>query len=143
MTRPAADNTRIENVIVMAERLIAALEGDISALKAGTPLQMRTIDPEVQRLSAIYAREIQGLNAASTAGARADLVAKLKVTTARFRDVLKLQMRMVTRVKNASEGIIKAVAEEVDRRNTQARPYSPSASTCARPASAMVYNSVI
>jgi hypothetical protein len=143
VTNLSTDNARVENMIVMAERLIAALEADITALKAGAPTQMRTIDPEVQRLSAIYAREVQGFDAKSVAGLRSDLANKLKETTARFRQVLSLQMRMVTRVKNASEGIIKAVAEEVDRRNAQGRPYSPSATPPARPASAMVFNSVI
>jgi hypothetical protein len=143
VTNPGADDIRIERMIIMAERLIAALEGDIAALKAGAPQQMRTIEPEVQKLSAVYAREIQGFSSNAASGARADLAAKLKETTARFRDVLTLQMRMLARVKNASEGIIKAVAEEVDRKNAQARPYAPGVVTAPRPASAMVYNSVV
>jgi hypothetical protein len=143
MTKPVADEPRMERMIILAERLIAALEGDIAALKAGTPLQMKTIDPEVQRLSALYAREAQGLDVGAAQGARFELTAKLKATTARFRDVLALHMRMLTRVKNASEGIIRAVAEEVDRKNAHGRPYAPGVASTPRPASAMVYNSVI
>ena len=138
-----ADEPRMERMIVMAERLIAALEGDIAVLKAGTPAAMKTIDPEIQKLSALYGREAQGFDAKAAKSARADLLKKFKDTTARFREILALQARMLTRVKNASEGIVRAVAEEVDRKNAQARPYTPGAAAYARPASAMVYNSVI
>ena len=61
----SADSERIERLVTMAERLIEALEADIAALKAGKPQQMRTIDPEIQRLSAIYGREAQGFSADS------------------------------------------------------------------------------
>ena len=61
----------------------------------------------------------------------------------RFREILVQHTRLLTRVKNASEGIIRAVAEEVDRKKAQARPYKPGVANTPRPASALVYNSVI
>ncbi len=138
-----ADEPRMERMILLAERLIVALEGDIAALKAGTPAHMKTLDPEVQKLSALYGREAQGLNAAAAQAARADLRNRLKDTTARFREVLALHARMLTRMRNASEGIIRAVAEEVDRKRAQTRPYAPGMSAAPRPASALVINNVI
>jgi hypothetical protein len=138
-----ADEPRMERMIVLAERLIAALEADIVALKAGVPAQMKTLDPEVQKLSALYGREAQGLDPNTIKSARADLKTKLKDTTARFREILSVHARMLTRMKNASEGIVRAVAEEVERKNTQGRPYAPGFTQTPRPASAMVYNSVI
>ena len=50
---------------------------------------------------------------------------------------------MVTRVRNASEGVIKAVAEEVDRRAQPTRTYNLKAGSYGKPAQAMVFNSVI
>ncbi len=47
------DEPRIERLIVMAERLIVALEGDITALKHGRPDALLTNDPEVQKLTAL------------------------------------------------------------------------------------------
>ena len=47
------DDARIERLIGMAERLVAALESDITALKAGKPAGLRTADPEIQRLTAL------------------------------------------------------------------------------------------
>ncbi len=133
---------RIERVIVMAERLIAALEADIAALEHGQPQAMRTIDPEIQKLSALYAREAAGLTPAVAKSAPAELRAKLTATTTRFRDVLTLQARILTRVRNASEGMIQAVAKEVERRRTVMRPYGRPTAAAPRPAGAMIYNTL-
>lgn len=137
------EQQKIELLIAMAERLIAAIEGDIAALKAGRPQEMRTTDPEIQRLSALYGREAAGLDPARAKAAPAELRQKLFVTTARFRDVLSLHSRLLTCVRNASEGIVKAVAEEVERRRMSMCTYAPAAPRNRSHASAMVYNSVI
>jgi hypothetical protein len=134
---------RIERLVKMAERLIEAVEADIAALKAGKPQNMRTTDPEIQRLSAMYGREAQGLSAAAARTAPAPLRARFAETTRKFRDALQLHARMVTRVRNASEGLIKAVAVEVDRRAAMTRTYNPRAANYGKPAQAMVFNSVV
>jgi hypothetical protein len=131
---------RIERVIALAERLIAALEADIAALENGQPQAMKSLDPEVQKISALYAREAAGLNAAMAQAAPETVRNRLMATTARFREVLAHQARIVTRVRNASEGIVQAVAQEVERRRTIVRPYGQSYK--ARPGGAMLYNTV-
>ena len=136
------DEPRIERIIAMAERLIAALEADIAALKAGTPSAMRSTDPDIQRLSALYGREVQTLDPGIARSARADLRAKFIAVTAKIREVLALHARMLTRVRNASEGMIRAIAEEVDRMKAPMRTYGPAASQ-ARGGSAMIHNSVV
>lgn len=134
---------KIERLITIAERLIGALEADIAALERGAPQQMKTIDPEIQKLSALYAREAGGLNIAAAKAAPEPLRSKFTATVARFRDVLAQQTRIVTRVRNASEGMIHAVANEVDRRRTAMRPYGPNpAAAPARPSGAIVFNAV-
>src|SRR4029079_11458925 len=120
--RGAMSAEKIERVIVLAERLIAALEADIAALERGAPQAMKTIEPEIQKLSALYAREAAGLSATIARSAPAELRGKLTRTTARFREVLGLQIRILTRVRNASEGVVHAVALEVERRRTAIRP---------------------
>jgi hypothetical protein len=135
----SADRQKIERLIVMAERLIAAIEGDIAALKAGRPKEMKTLDPEIQRLSALYGREAAGLNPTI---APKDLRGKLFATTGRFREVLALHGRLLTRVRNASEGVVKAVAEEVERRRAPLCSYAPAVRPRPSPG-AMIYNNVI
>lgn len=138
---PAAE--RIERLVTLAERLIEAIEADIAALKAGTPQAMRTLDPEIQKLSALYGREAQGLSAEVAKAAPAPLRSRFAETTKKFRELLQLHARLVTRVRNASEGMIKAVAAEVDRRAAPMRTYNPRAASYGKPAQAMVFNSVV
>ena len=138
-----SDRQKIELLIAMAERLIGALEADIKALKAGRPQEMRTIEPEIQRLSAMYGREAAGLDPARAKAAPSELRRKFFDTTARFREVLALHTRLLTSVRNASEGIVKAVAEEVERRCAPMCTYAPAAARARPHAAAMVYNKIV
>ncbi|MDE2135175.1 MAG: hypothetical protein KGM97_03340 [Alphaproteobacteria bacterium] len=139
----SADPQKIQRLIAMAERLIAAIESDIAALKAGRLQELRTTDPEIQHLSLLYDREAAGMDPARAKAAPSDLRRKFFDTTAKFRDVLALHARLLTRVRNASEGIVKAVAEEIERRRAPTCTYAPAASHARPQASAMVYNTVI
>lgn len=137
------DTPRMERMIVLAERLVAALEGDIEALKAGKPMEMKSLDPEIQKLSALYGREAQTFDIRIAKAAPPSLRERFLFITAKFRDVLQLHARMVARVKNVSEGMIQAIAREVDRMNAPTRTYGPQSSYKAQPAGAMVFNRVV
>ena len=65
------------------------------------------------------------------------------VITARFREVLQLHARMIARVKNASEGMIQAIAREVERINSPTRIYGPQSGYKAQPAGPMLFNRVV
>lgn len=145
MTTPALkDEPKIERLIIMAEKLIAALEGDIAALKNGKPDAMKSMDPEVQKLSVLYGKEAQNFDIRIARSARDELRARFVAVTARFREVLQLHARLLTRVKNASEGMIQAIAREVERANAPMRTYGPkpAAAPAASPG-AMLFNKVI
>jgi hypothetical protein len=137
------DDPKIERLIAMAERLIVALESDIAALKAGTPSRMVSMDPEVQKLSIIYGREAQNFDIRIAKAAPVALRTRFLTITARFRDVLQLHARMLTRVKNASEGMIQAIAREVERMNAPMRTYGPRPATAPKSSGAMVFNKVV
>ena len=137
------DDPKIERLIAMAERLIVALESDIAALKAGTPSRMVSMDPEVQKLSIIYGREAQNFDIRIAKAAPVVLRTRFLTITARFRDVLQLHARMLTRVKNASEGMIQAIAREVERMNAPMRTYGPRPATAPKSPGAMVFNKVV
>lgn len=134
---------KIEQIIVMAGRLMAALEADIAALKAGHPKQMQMVDPEMQRLSAIYAREVKNLSADAEPASPA-LRQRLRETMDAFRDLLKLHMRYVVRVRNVTEGLIQAVAHDVEKKRTQMRPYTrPSTSPQPLSSGAILLNRMV
>jgi len=137
------DGPRIERLISMAERLIAALESDIAALKAGQPQALLTADPEIQKLTALYGREAQGFDPRIAQAAPPSLRQRFVAITAKFREVLQLHARMLTRVKNASEGMVKAIAAEVERANAPTRTYGPRPGYASQSSGAMVFNKVV
>ena len=137
------DDPRIERLISLAERIIAALESDITALKEGRPNELQTNDPEIQKLTAIYGREAKGFDPRLAENAAPGLRQRFFAITAKFREVLQLHGRMLTRVKNASEGIIRAIAKEVDRANAPMRTYSPRPGYKPPSAGPMVFNKVV
>jgi hypothetical protein len=137
------DEPKIERMIVMAERLIVALESDIAALKAGQPGALRSLDPEIQQLTALYGKEAQNFDIRIARSARAELRARFVAITAKFREVLQLHARMLTRVKNASEGMVHAIAREVERLNAPLRTYSPRPPARPESQGAMMFNRVV
>jgi hypothetical protein len=143
MTVIVSDDPKIERLIVLAERLIAALECDIAALKEGKPANMKSLDPEIQKLTAIYGREAHNFDPALAQSARPDLRRRFAVITTKFREVLQLHARVLTRVKNASEGMVQAIAAEVERINAPSRTYGAVPAARPQPAGAMVFNRVV
>ena len=137
------DDPRIERLISLAERIIAALESDIAALKEGRAGALQTNDPEIQKLTAIYGREAKGFDPRLAEAAAPTLRQRFFAITAKFREVLQLHARMLTRVKNASEGIVRAIAAEVERANAPMRTYSPRPGYKPPSAGPMVFNKVV
>ena len=137
------DTPRIERLITLAEKLVVALESDIAELKNGRTTTLRTNDPEVQKLTALYTREAQGFDPRIAQSAPPTLRQRFMAITAKFREVLQLHARMLARVKNASEGMVQAIAREVERMNTPTRIYGPSSAYKAPPPAAMMFNKVI
>jgi hypothetical protein len=137
------DEPKIERMIAMAERLIAVLESDIAALKAGDVAGLKTAEPEVQRLTAQYGREAQDFDLRIAQAAPLTLRTRFLAITARFREVLQLHTRLLARVKNASEGMIRAIAGEVDRMNAPTRTYGARPGYKPVSSGAMVFNRVV
>lgn len=137
------DVPRIERLIAMAERLAAALEEDIAALKAGKPRELKSLSPEIQRLCALYGREAQNFDIRIAKSAPLSLRQRFIAATGKFRDVLLLHGRMLARVKNASEGMIQAIAREVERMNQTSRVYGPKPGYGPKSSGAMIFNKVI
>ena len=137
------DSEKLERLITMAQRLMAAMEADIAALRAGQPQAMASLDPEIQRLSMMYSREAQSLDPSRTKSAPEALKKRLTAATAKFRETLSLHQRLLTRMRHASEGIVKAVSDEVQRQRAPTLTYAPPKSGY-RPANVpMIFNGVV
>ncbi len=142
-TETLNDTPRIERLIMLAERLIAALEGDIAVLKEGRTGDLSTNDPEIQKLTAVYGREAQGFDPRIAQSAPGPLRQRFIAITAKFREVLQMHARMIARVKNASEGMVRAIAAEVERANAPMRTYGPRPGQTPQSTGAMVFNKVV
>ena len=142
-TETLNDTPRIERLIALAERIIVALETDIAVLKDGRTADLATNDPEIQKLTAIYGREAQGFDPRIAQSAPPTLRQRFFAITAKFREVLQMHARMLTRVKNASEGMVRAIAAEVERANAPARTYGPRPGQVPQSSGAMVFNRVV
>jgi hypothetical protein len=134
---------KVERVISLTDRIADMLGADIAALERGSALELRTNDPTVQQLTLLYAREAGTLNAAIVKAVPAELRQKLTASTKRMNDTLKHHQRIITRVKNASEGMIRAVASEVERRRSFQRNYSRQPAAKPQSSGSLLYNSVI
>ena len=146
----------LEQSATTAREIVARLTADETAYKAqltldkdGTksnPVQLdglATADPEIGRLTAIYSKEAQGFDVRIAQSAPPTLRQRFFAITAKFREVLQLHTRMLTRVKNASEGLVRAIATEVERANAPTRPYGPRPGHAPQSSGAMVFNRVV
>ena len=104
---------------------------------------MVSLDPEIQKLTAVYGREAQNFDIRIAKSAPVALRTRFLTITAKFREVLQLHGRMLTRVKNASEGMVQAIAREVERMNAPTRTYGPRPTAAPRSSGAMVFNKVV
>ncbi len=147
MTAAAAqDQTRrLENLLAMGKRLAEAVEADISAMERGALRELRTTDPEIAKLAALYAREVATLKAAGgIKDPPKELARALKETGAHLKTLLAHHDRLVMAMRKASEGLIQAVADEVEKTRKSIVPYTPpQQAKGVATGAAMVYNKVI
>src|SRR5262249_47277175 len=138
-----AMSAAIERLIIMSDRLSTALEADIVALQNGNLHGLRATAADIQQLSALFTREAVNVSPQMANAAPKDLRDRLTKSTKRFHDALKLHARLVTRMRNCSEGMIRAVAEEIERQRQPIRTYAPPRAARTDASSALVYNAVI
>lgn len=132
---------RVTNLLLMGNRLADAVEADIAALERGAFQELRTTDPEIARISALYAREVANVKAAG--GLKSlppTLIEKLKESSARLTHGLTRHGSLVAVMRQATEGLVKAVAEEVDKSRNHSRTYTAKPGEKRTPASALIYN---
>jgi hypothetical protein len=131
---------KLERLLGMTGRLITALTLDVDALAHGRARELKTIEPEVQQVAVLYEREASGFSQREMEAAPAALREKYLASVKMLRDLLKQQQRLLTRMRRVSEGMIRAVADELARREASGRPYSRSPASAQRAPGAMLYN---
>lgn len=130
---------KLERLSAMTGRLVTALTMDVAALEQGRPRELKLVEPELQRLAALYQREAANFTPREMEAAPAALREKYLSQVKLLRDLLKRHQRLLTRIRRISEGMIRAVADELSRRQASMRPYARTPAAKLRPG-AMVFN---
>ena len=138
-----ADPAKAKRLVALTQRLTEALEADIAALERGRPREMRTPQPAVQQLAALYTREAAGFAPSSVHALPKPERELLTLSTQRFREVLAQHGRILTRVKSCTEGMVRAIADDVATKRNAQRPYSAAPAAKPRAPGAILYNSVV
>jgi hypothetical protein len=139
-----AKTGRCEQLLAMSLRIGDAIEADIAALEKGRFDSLKTADPELERLCALYGREIKALKSdGGVQGVPSALVDKLKVAGARLNGLLARHERLTGCMRSVSEGLVQAVAEEVQKSRESAAPYAANPKAKRPFADAIVYNNVV
>jgi hypothetical protein len=136
---------RLEHVLAMSARLADAIAADIAALEKGRFDALRTADPDIERLCFLYGREVAALKASGGVGrAPKTIIAELRQSGTRLKGLLLRHEKLVGAMRQASEGLFKAIGEEVEKSRRRVQPYS----AVPRPkrdlaTGAVVYNKVV
>lgn len=133
---------RIEQLITLTDRLTALISEQLRAFEARRPQDAAANAQETARLANLYRHESLKLKADSSllADAPADLREKLVASTRAFDAVLARHGRAVEAAKTLTEGLIRAIAEEVNKQRNAVAGYGPKAMQAPRAATAVALN---
>jgi len=132
MTISATDATdRVEQLITLTERLTELIALEAQAFEQHRPQDAAAQIEEVSKLANIYRHESSRVRANPDLIASAPLAQRTRLTraTEAFDAVLARQSRALGAAKAVTEGLVRAIAEEVATQRTNASSYGPSATT--------------
>jgi hypothetical protein len=143
MSAPASTSAeRAEQLIVLTERLTGLIADQLRAFEARRPHDAAINAEETARLANLYRHESLKLKAHPELikDAPAELRERLVAATRAFDAVLARHGRAVEAAKTITEGLIRAIAEEVHRQKHAVAAYGPKAMQAPRPATPVALN---
>jgi hypothetical protein len=118
---------RVEQLIILTERLTDLIARQSAAFEARRPHEAAQYVDEVAKLANLYRHEsarVRG-NVALVSGATLQRRQRLVRATEAFDAVLARQGRAVTAAKTVTEGLVRAIAQEVAEQRPNASGYGP------------------
>ncbi len=133
---------RATQMIQLTERLTDRLAGETLAFEAHRPQDAASGVAETARLANLYRHEAARIKLQPEAlrGAAPETRRRLIRATEAFEAVLARHGRAVTAAKQISEGLVRAIAEEVAKTRTAAAGYGPGARAAATSTAAIALN---
>ncbi len=116
---------RVEQLIILTDRLTALIKQETVLLQEHRAQEITAFQDERAKLSTLYAQEMALIkeNKALIEGVESKLSAQLKDKTATFQNALDNHASILKRVQSVTEGMIKAVAEDLAEKNTSQTHY--------------------
>lgn len=133
---------RVEALVKLTERLTALVADQAKSFEANRPQDAAVHVEEVGRLANMYRHEssrVRG-NPALVAGAPLTVRTRLLRATEAFDAVLARQERAVSAAKVVTEGLVRALAEEVASQRNKGMTYGAGAQTSTAAATAITLN---
>ncbi|MBC7166513.1 flagellar basal body protein [Phenylobacterium sp.] len=134
---------RVEQLIILTERLTELVARSAQSFEEGRPQDAAADLEETTRLANVYRHESARVRADPGLVAAASLAQRTRLVraTEAFDAVLARQGRAIEAAKTITEGLVKAIADEVASQRGQSVGYGPqSAQTANRAASAITLN---
>lgn len=133
---------RMEQLIALTDRLTALIAEQLRAFEAHRPQDAALNAEETAKLANLYRHESLKVKAdpALLEGAPGHLRDRLIAATRAFDAVLARHGRAVEAAKTITEGLIRAIAEEVSTQRHAVSGYGPKAMQAPRPATAVALN---
>lgn len=128
---PVMDNTRnpVVSLASIMRRLSEVIHAENDLIRDRRPGEIKGLQEEKGRLSAAYAKEMEFVrkNGGVSAFASADQLRELKRQTKAFNDLVENHRKLVERSRAITEGMLRAIGQEVARRNESANGYGNNA----------------
>jgi hypothetical protein len=143
MTVLAGDpNQRVAQLITLTERLTKHLSAELKAFEARRPQDAAANSAETQRLANVYRHESARIRADPSLieGASPALRRRLMDATRVFDQVLARHGRALYAAKTITEGLVRAIAEEVAIQRRRSAAYGPEARQYRLDTSAITLN---
>jgi hypothetical protein len=138
----ATSAERVEQLILLTERLTSLIAEQLRAFEARRPHDAAGSAEETARLANLYRHESLKLkaDAAWLDEAPAELKDRLVAATRAFDAVLARHGRAVEAAKTITEGLIRAIAEEVQKQRHAVTGYGHKGLQAPRPATPVALN---
>ena len=110
---------RIEQLIILTERLTSLIERETELLADHRPHEIQDFQDERAKLSNLYVQEMELIkrNKALIEGVPTVLSDELKEATATFQDRLGEHARVLSRVRTVTENMVKSIADEISKKD--------------------------
>ena len=142
MLAASTADDRMEQLILLTERLTALISEQLRAFEARRPQDAAANAQETARLANLYRHESLRVKSDPTLldGAPAELKERLVAATRAFDAVLARHGRAVEAAKTITEGLIRAIAEEVHKQRHAVTGYGHKGMQAPRPAIPVALN---